>query len=778
MRAESNDAMPFIDTKRKFAHVLARHQLGDLASAEKGYREILQADSRHFDAAYLLGLVLLQSSRFKQAEAQFCRAIEINPNVAAAFHDRGNALLELDRPAEALAQYDRAIALDPYFANAFNNRGSALLRLTRLEEAVSSFDRAIALNADHATTHYNRGNALRRLKRYDEALTSYQRAIVLKPHYVEAHNNLANTLLDLHRPDAALAAYDTIIAFNPLFVEAHCNRASALIELRRLPEALAATDRALALHSDFALAWLARGDALRNLRRHDDSLAAYDRAVALKRDLADAWAGRAHTLHSLKRHDEAAQSWAKLLQLSPDYDCAKGQLAHQKKMACDWSRLDELSWSIREDVRAAKMSAEPFGYQALSDSALELKRCAELFVQREFPAASTPLCRGDRYDHDRIRIGYVSGEFRQQATSILMVELFELHDKHRFELFAFDNGDDDGSDIRRRITAAFDHMVDIAGVGDAAAAATVRQNEIDLLVNLNGFFGQARTGVFSQRPAPIQINYLGFPGTIGADYIDYIIADPIVIPPQQEDFYTEKIVWLPECYQVNDSKRPVAEMPTRAGVALPDDGFIFCCFNNSYKIAPEVFDIWMRLLDRVDGSILWLIEDNAAAAHNLRREATRRGVEPERLVFAPRVSPAEHLARQRLADLFVDTLPYNAHTTASDALWAGVPLLTCLGTTFPGRVAASLLQAVGLPELITHSLGDYEALALRLAREPGPLSSFKARLLKNRDTSPLFDTKRFARHVESAYVTMWERHRRGEPPVSFAVPPEPGGCRR
>ena len=765
--------MPFIDTQRKFADVFARHQLGDLAGAEKGYREILRADTRHFDAAYLLGLVLLQSGRCEQAEAQFRRAIKINPNVAAAFHDRGNALLELARPADALAQYDRTIALDPNFAEAYNNRGIALLRLTRLEEAVGSFDRAIALNADHAAAHYNRGNALRRLKRHDEALSSYQRAIALRPRHVEAHNNLANTLLDLHRPDAALAAYDKIIAINPLFVEAHCNRASALIELRRLPDALAAADRALTLHSDFALAWLARADALRNLRRQEDSLAAYDRAVALQPDLADAYAGRAHALHSLKRHDEAAQDWAKVLQLYPDYDFAKGYLAHQKKMACDWSGLEELRWSIREDVRAGKASAEPFGYQALSDSAPDLKRCAELFVQREFPAAPTPLCRADRYDHDKIRIGYVSGEFRQHATSILMVELFELHDRHRFELFAFDSGDDDGSDIRRRITAAFDHVVDIAGMGDAAAAAAVRQNEIDLLVNLNGFFGEARTGIFSRRPAPIQINYLGYPGTIGADYIDYIIADPVVIRPEHEDCYVEKIVWLPDCYQVNDSTRPIVEMPTRAGAMLPDEGFIFCCFNNSYKIAPEVFDVWMRLLDRVDGSILWLIEDNARAAHNLRREAERRGVEPERLVFASRASPAEHLARQRLADLFVDTLPYNAHTTASDALWAGVPVLTCLGSTFPGRVAASLLQAVGLPELITPSLGDYEALALRLAQERGLLSSLKARLAQNRLTSPLFDTKRFARHVEAAYVTMWERHRSGEPPIRFAVPPKP-----
>jgi protein O-GlcNAc transferase len=771
MTAEGNDAMPFLDTQRSFADALARHQRGDLANAERGYREILQADSGHFDAAYLLGLVLLQSGRFKQAEAQFRRAIKINPNVANAFHDRGNAFLELDRPAEAVEQYDRAIAIDANFADAFNNRGIALLRLARPEEAVGSLDRAIALNADHAIAHYNRGNALRRLKQYDAALASYQRAIALNPNYVEAHNNSGSTLLDLRRPEAALAACDKAIALNPFFVEAHCNRGNALIDLRRVPEALAAADRALAMNSDFALAWLVRGDALRNLQREGESLVAYDRALAVNAELADAWAGRALTLHGLKRHEEAAQSWAKLLQLSPDYDFAKGHLAYEKMLSCEWSALAELRRSISDDVRAGKMSAKPFSYLALSDSVQELKRCAELYVQRDYPASPTPLCRGDRYDHDRIRVGYLHGEFRHHATSILLVELFEMHDKHRFELFAFDTGYDDGSDIRRRINAAFEHMIDIGGMGDAAAAAAVRQNEIDLLVDLNGFSGVGRPSVFGRRPAPVQISYLGFPGTIGADYIDYIVADPIVIPPQHEAFYVEKVVWLPECYLVHDSKRPITEkLPSRATAMLPEGGFVFCCFNNNFKITPEFFDAWMRLLDRVDGSVLWLLEDNAAAAHNLRREANRRGVAPERLVFAPRVSLDEYLARHRLADLFVDTLPYNAHTTASDALWAGVPVLTCLGSTFPGRVAASLLQAIGLPELITRSLDEYEALALRLAREPALLSAFKAKLVQNRHTYPLFDTRRFTRHIEAAYLTMWERHRGGEPPTSFFVP--------
>jgi predicted O-linked N-acetylglucosamine transferase (SPINDLY family) len=314
--------------------------------------------------------------------------------------------------------------------------------------------------------------------------------------------------------------------------------------------------------------------------------------------------------------------------------------------------------------------------------------------------------------------------------------------------------------------------VDIRRLRDLEAASLIEKGRVDILVNLNGYFGEARQGVFSHRPSPVQINYLGFPGTIGADYIDYILADRFVIPPGHEPCYTEKVVYLPDSYQVNDSKRPISErIPTRAEAALPATGFVFCCFNNNYKILPEIFYLWMRLLSAVEGSVLWLLEDNPAASANLRREARQRGVSVERLVFAQRLEPKEHLARHRLADLFLDTLPYNAHTTASDALWAGLPILTCLGSTFPGRVAASLLNAVGLPELITHSLEEYEALALKLARDPVLLASLKEKLARNRDIYPLFNSARFTRHIEAAYFTMWERYQRGEPPASFAVEP-------
>ena len=386
------------------------------------------------------------------------------------------------------------------------------------------------------------------------------------------------------------------------------------------------------------------------------------------------------------------------------------------------------------------------------------------------PPAPEPFWNGEDYGNAKIRIGYVSGEFRQQATSILIGELFELHDRNRFELVAIDNGGDDASPLRGRIERAFGEIVNISRLSDREAAAAIRHRKIDILVNLNGYFGRERQRVFSFRPCPVQVNYLGYPGTLGVSYIDYILADDRVIPPGHDAFYAEKVVRLPDTYQVNDRKRAIAERtPARAELGLPEAGFVFCCFNNNFKITPRVFDIWMRLLNDVPDSVLWLLEGNAAAARNLRQEALRRGIAPERLVFAPRMNLPDHLARHRQADLFLDTLPCNAHTTASDALWAGLPLLTCLGGTFAGRVAASVLHAAGLPELVADSLDDYQARALALALAPGKLAGLRARLAANRSTCPLFDTERFRHHIEAAYITMWERCRRGEPPASFTV---------
>jgi len=384
-----------------------------------------------------------------------------------------------------------------------------------------------------------------------------------------------------------------------------------------------------------------------------------------------------------------------------------------------------------------------------------------LYNAEQFPA-DPKITPGHPPEHKKIRIGYLGDCFREQAVSYLLVGALELADKSRFELYGFDNGWDDGSETRKRVNSSLMEMIDVSSRNDTSAAAIIREREIDILVNLNVYFGDHRTGVFAKRPAPIQVNYLGFPATLGASYCDYIIADRWVIPSDDRDYYTEKVVYLPECYQANDNKRAIsARAFSRAQCDLPANGFVFCCFNNSFKITPEVFDRWMHILIKTTDSVLWLIEDNTSVAANLREEAKARGVDPDRLIFAKRMYPTEHLARHRLADLFLDTLPYNAHTTASDALWAGLPVLTQLGSTFPGRVAASLLNAVGLPELVASTPQAYEDLAIELAANPEKLAAIKRKLSKNRLTMPLFDTGLYARCLDAAYATMYERYRAG-----------------
>jgi predicted O-linked N-acetylglucosamine transferase (SPINDLY family) len=371
----------------------------------------------------------------------------------------------------------------------------------------------------------------------------------------------------------------------------------------------------------------------------------------------------------------------------------------------------------------------------------------------------------------KIRVGYLSGEFRQQATSLLLVGVLEHHDTEQFDIYAIDNGWDDLSETRRRINDAVPRRINIGERNDAEALAAIRENRIDVLVNLNGYFGQGRTRLFAQRAAPVQVNYLGYPGTLGARYMDYIIADQHVLPVDHRAFYSEKVVYLPNCYQANDRSKQIAtRIFDRRECGLPAEGVVFCCFNNVYKITPGIFDCWMRILKHVDGSVLWLLEDSASAAANLAKEAVARGVSADRIVFAERLPLPEHLARHRCADLFLDTLPYNAHTTASDALWAGLPVVTCRGETFAGRVASSLLHNLHLPELITATLEDYVRLAIELATHPEKRAAIKQKLADNRLTTALFDTALFTRHIETAYAAMVERHKAGLAPDHIVVP--------
>lgn len=639
------------------------------------------------------------------------------------------------------------------------------------EEAVELFSKAVRINPHDPSAHLNLGNALRALHRIEAALSSYAQALTLKPDYALALNNRGVCLLELHRAEESLPSFERALAIDSNYAEALNNRGNALFELRRYADALKSYDKAISLNAEYAEAFNNRGNLLMELEEPEKALASYSRAIAIWPDYADAFNNLGEALVWQRNYEQAASAFQKALQYEPDHEDARGNLLHTRMHCCDWATYSAEVERIVLGVRAGQRLISPFAFQAISHSPADLFTCSRTHANHNYPPVGPSLWKGQSYGHKRIRIGYVSGEFGEHATSYLITGLFELHDRERFECYGFDNGADDSSPMRRRIEKAFDAFFVIAKTSDRDVAQLIRSNEIDILVNLNGYFGSERTGVFAMQPSPVQVNYLGFPATMGAEYIDYILADRHLIHEDERKHYSEQVVFLPDSYQVNDAKRRISShTPSRFEAGLPESDFVFCCFNNTYKFTPDIFDIWMRLLNEVDRSVLWLFESNRAAVENLRREAARRNIDVNRLVFASPAKLEDHLARQRLADLFLDTLPYNAHTTASDALWAGLPVLTCVGSTFPGRVGASLLSAVGLPELITHTAEEYMSLAVNLARDESLLASIKLKLAENRATHALFDTDKFRKGIESAYTTMWKQYVRGERPESFWVP--------
>ena len=660
----------------------------------------------------------------------------------------------------------------PDYFDALHLSGTIAARRQRFEEAERLLSQALAVNKESAEAYSNYGSVQRARGQLADALASYDRALAIKPAFIEALNNRGGVLKDLGRFDQALASYDAALALKPDFAIVHFNRGAVLSALKRHQEALASYDRALALNGVFAEALNNRGATLASLKRHEEAVASYGRALALKPGFADALQNRGAALLHLGRHEAASEDLERALRLNPDLPYARGTLLHSRMHSCDWRGYEQESKRVIGDVRGGNRAIEPFMFLAISDSPEDQLHCARTWVRDQCPPFASAVWTAGRYRHDRIRLAYVSSDFRAHPLGHLMVALFEQHDRKRFETIAVSLGHDDHSPMRARLKGAFDRFIDVQRQSDHDVVKLMREMEVDIAVDRNGFTTGARPGIFAMRAAPIQVSYLAYPGTMGADFIDYLIADEVVIPREQQACYTENVVYLPDSYQVNDSARRIAERtPTRKEVRLPERGFVFCSFNSSYKITPQLFDVWMSLLRQVDRSVLWLLDGTATMRRNLWREAAARGIDPQRLVFAPRIAVEDHLARHRLADLFLDTLPCNAHTTASDALWAGLPVLTCVGTTFAGRVAASLLRAIGLPELITTSLDEYKALALRLATEPRRLGELKQALARNRGVRPLFDTDRFRRQIEAAYVEMWERHQREESPASFAVAP-------
>jgi len=642
-----------------------------------------------------------------------------------------------------------------------------------LVEAARLYGEVLRANPRHFQAMYGMGFLHYQVGRFEEASRIIGDALRINPRSPEAFFARGCALQQLNRASEALVCFDSALALKPGFVEAQSNRGMALMALNRDEQALESIEVALALDPSNESAWNNRGCIFEKLGRHEDALLCFGKAIASQPSSVEALINCGSALASLKRYEEAAASFAKALAINPDHPYARGNLVLFRMHACDWRNFAQDKTEIAAALQAGKRAIYPFVNLALSDSMAEQLQCARILAANDAPASSSPLWRGETYRHDRIRVAYVSADFHAHATAALMAGVWENHDRSRFETVAISFGKDDGSEMRERVRRSFDRFIDVRERSDAEIASLMRQMEIDIAIDLKGYTLHHRSGIFAHRPAPVQASYLGYPGTMGAPYIDYIIADRIVIPPSHQPFYTEQIVYLPGSYQCNDTARPMAEPSTRRQAGLPEAGFVFCCFNNNFKIAPEIFAIWMRLLREIRGSVLWLLEDNPDSMRNLRREADERGVVPERLIFAPRVNASDHLARHRLADLFLDTQPYGAHTTASDALWAGLPVLTVEGPTFAARVAASLLHAVGMPELVTPSLQAYETHALALARDTALLNALKAKLARNRATHALFDTVQFTRNLEAAYAIMWERCQRGERPRSFSLEQNP-----
>lgn len=678
------------------------------------------------------------AGQFAEAESAYRQILREEPDHPEALQLLGVLLAQGGRLAAGAELMQRSLALNPAQAGVHANLGNALIGLEQYADALRHLDRAQALAPDMPGAWINHGGALIVLGRLEEAVASCSQAVAVAPHSIVPILNRAKALEGLARYEAALADYGHAIRLQPDNAAAHARRGLLLLDINNPAEALPSLQSALT-------------HGLRNAQVHH----ALGRALALLGRLADA----AAALKALELID-------------PYHEGARGLRLHLQMCTFDWSGWNSTS-TILEEIEAGRLASPPFALLALTDSPGLQLQCAEL--QRrctELPASppAVPHWTGPRHGHERLRIGYLSADLTEHAMAYLMAGVFEQHDRRRFETMAFALRKDEHSVTGRRVRAAFERVIDAAGLSDAAIAARVRAEEVDVLVDLMGHTGGCRAGVLAHRPAPVQVSYLGFPASIGRSIADYIVADEFVIPPERRGSYGESVVYLPDCFQANDDRRSAAApSPSRAQVGLPAGAFVWCSFHSSYKINPPLFDVWARLLLATPGSVLWVYCDSDAALRNLQREALSRGLSPERIIAAPKASYGQHLARIGLADLCLDTWPFNGGTTTSDALWAGVPVVTYAGRSFASRMSGSLLRCAGLEDLVTGSLEDYERAALDAARDARRLQEFRMRLAANRGVNPLFDTARFCRHLEAAYAEMHARRQRGERPESFRV---------
>jgi predicted O-linked N-acetylglucosamine transferase (SPINDLY family) len=784
-----------------YEQALQLHRQGALDAAAHLYRQLLaasplDADVLHLFAALNLqqgqldaGITLLrrslaarpaqpevllslaracsQARRFEHTVEACQQALAAQPNWPAVLLEQANAQLNLGRAREALISFDRLLLLTPHDAVAWCNRGAALLALGETESALASYERALQLQPSRVDVHCNRAQALRRLGRREEALAAYEHALALDARLNRAHRGRGLVLYDLGRVELARDAFTRAIELQPDDLDALVALGNLYRDTRRVDEALALFERALLVDPRCVEALCNRGNVLLDLQHYEAAIESYDRALRLRPETPAVLANRAGALQQVARFEEAAAGFARVLELAPDYEFAAGALMQCQLQTCSWTDWDRKRDELRRDVECGRRAVHPFVALALTADAMAQRQAAALHAER-FEAAASPRERLHVRSPGKIRLAYVSADLREHAVSYLMTGVLERHDRAQFETVAISLSPPERGALGERLLRAFDRFEDVSACSDAQVVERARALEIDIAVDLMGYTRGARPAVFAQRIAPVQVNYLGYPGTSAARFMDYILADDFVIPQRLQHCYSEQVIRLP-CFQPNDDLYAIEPAPKRREVGLPEDAMVLCSFNNTYKLNPDMFEVWMRILRDAPQSVLWLLGDRPTVRDHLRQEAQARGVEPERLIFATRLPYGAHLARLQLADLFLDTLPYNAGTTASDALRVGVPVLTCVGEAFAARMAGSLLHALGLPELVTEDLAVYGARALDLLRAPQALSSLRTERLHLERRRALFDSARCCQVLEEAFRIIHSRAQQGLDARGFAV---------
>ena len=742
---------------------IAQQDKGDINGAITSYKQAIRLQPSYANAYNNMGNALREKGDLEAAINSYKCAIKLKPDDANVYNNMGNARRDEGNLEVAIESYKQALKLKPNLAEAHYNIGSALEKTDGLDAAIDSFKRAIKIKPDYAEARYNMGNALKSKGDLDAAMESYQQAIKIKPDYAEAYFNMGNALRDMGYLAEAIKSYKQAIKIKPNYSDSYNNMGNAIKDTRDLDAAMESYKQAIKFKSDYAEAYFNMGNALRDKGNTADAIGSFKRAIKLKPDYAQAYNNIGLALKDKGDLETAIHNFKQALKIKPDYAEAQSLKLFHQSLICDWTAI-ECDRNNIPTLGILTSSIEPLSVLSLEDAPERHRLRAELFAKNTYKQQPLPPHQKPTSKPRRLRIGYFSADFQEHPVSYLMAKVFEVHDRNCFEVYGYSIGPAKEGRMRQRLIKSFDKFDDVQGMSNKDIALLARQDKIDIAIDLTGYTKNNRAGIFAYRAAPIQINYLGYPGTMGADFIDYIIVDQIMIPQDSRKFYSEKPIYLPHSFS-SDNTMPIAEQtPTRSDLGLPEKAFVFCALHNSYKISPSEFNIWMRLLKHVDGSVLWLLESNRWMKSNLIKEAKIRGVDPDRLVFAKHTSHEEYLAQFRQADLQLDTFNITGGSTSNNALWAGLPVLTKLGKSYGPRITGSLLTAIGFPELMTTTEAEYEALALKLATNPKLLSKIRQRLDANRLSAPLFDTESFTKHLEEGYQKAYQRYFDGKEP--------------